>query len=165
MLKHILVPLDESELAEKALEYAQQLVSPESRITLLSVVDVPGVPYALSPGMYAMPIEQTIEDHERLRKRMIEQAEAYLQRMLDKLKATHSRVDITVRSGNPAEVIAETAEELGVNAIVMSTHGRSGLSRWVFGSVTQKVLSITTCPVFVVPNRKKEPSHKEQKTA
>ena len=63
-----------------------------------------------------------------------------------------------VEAGDPATVIVETAQKLHVDAIVMSTHGRSGLSRWLFGSVTQKVLAASCCPVFVIPAKVTEES-------
>ena len=64
-------------------------------------------------------------------------------------------VGVEVHVGEPANVIVETAERLKVDAIVMSTHGRSGLSRWLFGSVTNKVLSANVCPVYVIPSKPK----------
>ena len=57
-----------------------------------------------------------------------------------------------VQFGDPASVIVDTAGQLHVDAIVMSTHGRSGISRWIFGSVTNKVLGMAECPVLVVPS-------------
>ena len=59
--------------------------------------------------------------------------------------------------GDPATVISEAAERLAVDAIVMSTHGRSGIGRFLFGSVTYKILETRICPVFVVPNKENRP--------
>ena len=63
------------------------------------------------------------------------------------------KVNIEVCVGNVTSVIVERAHALHVDAIVMSTHGRSGLNRWMFGSVTQRVLALMPCPVLVVPGQ------------
>ncbi|MBZ0306650.1 MAG: universal stress protein [Anaerolineae bacterium] len=60
------------------------------------------------------------------------------------------------KSGRPSETIVEVAKKLNVDAIVMSTHGRSGLSLLLLGSVTHKVLNTSACPVFVIPAKKEE---------
>lgn len=156
MLKHILVPLDQSGLAETALDYAAQLVGAESQITLLTVI----VPPDLSLGTFYGPTEsmlQTVMDtgagDESLERRIRVQAEDYLRAVSKRLSSTGAQINLQVQVGQDAEVIVETAEALGVDAIVMATHGRSGISRWLLGSVTQKVISAAPCPVFVVPNR------------
>jgi nucleotide-binding universal stress UspA family protein len=63
------------------------------------------------------------------------------------------KVNLETPVGKTSSVIAERAKVLHVDAIAMSTHGRSGLSRWVFGSVTQRVLGLMPCPVLVVPGQ------------
>ncbi len=59
--------------------------------------------------------------------------------------------DIRIVDGHPAEVISEQARDLGVDLIVMGTHGRSGLQRALLGSVAQKVVSRAERPVLLVP--------------
>ena len=80
-------------------------------------------------------------------------ASDYLNQITQNLPKPHPQIEISVQVGSPADVIVDTAKSFGVDAIVMSTHGRTGLSRWLFGSVTQKVLSATPCPVFVIPSK------------
>ena len=155
MLDHILVPLDRSSLAEAALPYAQQIVSLDGRITLLTVVDAAeGVDSAetVGPGLTALVSSPVTGLHD-----LRSQAEDYLDQVAYRVQKPHLEVNIIVQIGSPADVIVDTANNLGVKVIVMSTHGRTGLGRWIYGSVTQKVLSAATCPVFVIPSRVQHP--------
>jgi nucleotide-binding universal stress UspA family protein len=87
--------------------------------------------------------------------------------MLRALRAPSSAVTIEHRllEGAAADVIAETAEEIGADLIVMGTHGRSGLSRLVMGSVAEEVLRRAPCPVLTirgaVPVKTQEPAATE----
>lgn len=152
MLKHILVPLDQSDLSERALEYAQKLIDASGQITLLMVVDIMGVPYPQATSPYSLPVTYEKEDYARMQREMVEHATAYLERKAQQLKHESFNVATRTITGHPADGILEVADELNVDVIVMSTHGRSGISRWVFGSITQKVLSAGMFPVLVVPN-------------
>lgn len=149
MLKHVIVPLDGSELAEAALAHAQQITTPQGKITLLSAIDVPEVP------IYGYYPPAAIPDYESAEENLLPRAQEYLDNIGKQVKAEGFVVGIEVHIGEPANVIVEIAERLKVDAIVMSTHGRSGLSRWLFGSVTNKVLSANACPVYVIPSKPK----------
>lgn len=63
---------------------------------------------------------------------------------------------IRVEVGEPAHTILQVASELDVDLIIMSTHGRSGVSRWLFGSVTGRVLSMAPRPVLIVPSHQQQ---------
>jgi nucleotide-binding universal stress UspA family protein len=153
MLKHVLVPLDGSQLAEEALEHAKNIVAPDGKITLVAAVDIPEVPlYGYYPAV-AMP------DFEAATKEMLPQAKKYLEMIAKRIASGSLTISIDAQLGDPAEVIADAAQKLHVDAIVMSTHGRSGLGKWLFGSVTNKVLGAKPCPVYVVPNKDKESGH------
>jgi nucleotide-binding universal stress UspA family protein len=163
MIQHILVPLDGSQLAELALPYAVQMGYPNRHITLLSVIDIPEiqayslyeVPMTISPDAY----NDFVANAER-------SARDYLQRIAEQLR-TDSQLVINTEYyvGEPASVILDRARKLKIDAIVMSTHGRSGFSRWLFGSVTQKVLNAMPCPVFVVPGGKREKTGTQEQVA
>jgi nucleotide-binding universal stress UspA family protein len=58
-----------------------------------------------------------------------------------------------ITGNNPAEHILAFSEEQAIDVIVMATHGHSGITRWIMGSVTQKILQVATCPVLIVPAR------------
>jgi nucleotide-binding universal stress UspA family protein len=149
MLKHVLVPLDGSQLAEDALEHAVDVVAPGGRITLVAAVETPEVPVY---GYY--PIT-TVPDYQATIQELIPQVKTYLEGIAKRFEGQNLTIGIETHIGDPADVITEIARKLHVDAIVMSTHGRSGLNRWLFGSVTNKVLSAKPCPVFVVPSHEK----------
>jgi len=150
MLKHVLVPLDGSQLAEEALEYAQSIIDSQGVITLVSAIEVDAVP-TYGPAMMPM-VRTSIPDYQDALNNLIPQANAYLQRVVDVLTTRGLQADFEARLGEPASVIVEIARERDVDAIVISTHGRSGLGRFLFGSVTTKVLEAANRPVFVVPS-------------
>lgn len=151
MLKHVLVPLDGSELAEKAVSYAKHIVEAGGKITLISAIDVPE--YAMT-SFYSGGVSDTA-NRQTLIDNLVKQNKDYLHGIstsyLTNDKTLTVLTEIVV--GEPAKMIIDTADELKVDAVVMSTHGRSGLGRWMFGSVTQKVLGSVHCPVLVVPNK------------
>jgi len=152
MLNHVLVPLDGSRLAEKALSAALQILQPGGRITLLTVVDAPNLSWY---GYYLTPyVSEDLAEVQRNTQNVIAEGKRYLEDIADKLlKNRDVYISLETHTGDPATVIGEIAEALNVDAIVISTHGRSGVNRWIFGSVTQRVLSIAKMPVFIIPNR------------
>lgn len=153
MLKHLLVPLDGSALAEKALDYAVQIIAPKRRLTLLYIIEVPEIANTFHPiGNIPHDVDVNLAS-----------ARDYLARVSADLKRDHDlRVNIEIKIGRPAEIITQVAETEFVDAIVMSTHGRSGIEKFIFGSVTQKVLTAMPCPVFVVPGKEVVKSAEKQ---
>lgn len=151
MLAHVLVPLDGSKLAEKAINYARQIVKKGGKITLLSVLDIPEYPIY---GYYPTPIILDESDFQKAVSELKPKIQEYLEHVAALLAHDDIQPIIDIVVGEPANTIIDKAEALSVDAIVMSTHGRSGFSRWLFGSVTSKVLSAASCPVFVVPGAK-----------
>lgn len=143
MLTHLLLPLDGSELAELALPLALEIARRfESKITLLRVVQPPH----LVTTSYDMA---TI--YASLREDMWQEAEAYLNDKVNALRATGYRVKgRIIEDFHVADAILAMAEELAVDAIVMSTHGRGGIRRWVYGSVADRVLQHATMPILLV---------------
>jgi nucleotide-binding universal stress UspA family protein len=86
---------------------------------------------------------------------------AYLNRLSLELEAMGLETMCMVRRGDPAQEILEAARADGVDLIAMATHGRSGISRLVTGSVTEKVLREATCPMLVIRARKSAGTQKE----
>ncbi len=74
----------------------------------------------------------------------------YLDQIGEGLRSKGATVKIRAMVGSPAEEIIKAADEINAGIIAMSTHGRSGLSRWAFGSVTDKILRGASVPVLVV---------------
>jgi len=145
MLSHVLVPLDGSELSERALDHAKQVIAPDGKITLLRVVEV---------AVLLSRMQKRTDDPEKLDKRARRVAEEYLLGFTAELSKEGKQSTLEVRHGKPAESIVKAAQDLAVDAIVMSTHGRTGVSRLMIGSVTQNVINSATCLIIVVPNIK-----------
>lgn len=144
-LEKILVPLDGSDLAEQALPYARVLAQKfGGRLTLLWVLQPPPLMPVTEFGV--LPVHD-----EALLERAEEQANDYLGRLRDQLdeEGISARVAVT-KSPAVAEAIVDFAAQGDFDLIVKTTHGRSGISRWVFGSVAAKVLEQAPCPVFLV---------------
>jgi len=138
MLERILVPLDGSSLAESVLTQVRQLLmQKDSEVLLVRVLHHP-------PSSEA----DLMEPMETLRAGAAE----YLERIEQGLSSQGARVYSRVEEGFPASAILETAKKEHATLIAMSTHGRTGLSRWVFGSVTEKVLRASPVPVLAVPS-------------
>ncbi|MCA9881515.1 MAG: universal stress protein [Anaerolineae bacterium] len=150
MLNHILVPLDASELAETALPYAEEIVAEGGKITLLMVVEEleTDVVTQEDASIFLTTVSHTgRERNERARR----YANDYLARTIQNITREHIRIETHVLGGNPASEIIDYARSGAVDAIVISTHGRTGISRWLMGSVTQKVINAAPCPVFMIP--------------
>ena len=157
MLRHVLVPLDGSMLAEEALAHAQDVVVAQGHITLLTVIELPAeYDYALVDIPLTMTSAGALFDEEEYQV-AYQNALDYLQAQASILEQRGYTVDCIVEAGVPSLVIVEQARLLEADAIVMSTHGRTGVQRWIFGSVTQKVISQMPCPVMVVPGIKRQP--------
>lgn len=145
MFKHLLVPLDGSHLAEGALPVAMELASRfDSEITLLRVVRPPYIVSSVGGSAYA----EMLMD---LREQAHTEATDYLRALQGSLRQQGYPAHAHATEGEAtAEIILDVAAELRVDTIVMSTHGRGGISRWVFGSVADKVLQRATVPVLLI---------------
>ncbi len=141
MYKKILVPLDGSELAERALVEAEQLARMfGSEIILFEVV--PFMPIYGSPEL----VTPLIVDEKQK-----ESVEAYLAKVAGGLKQKGFNVSSMVKTGQQVALeIIDFAKERGVDLIIMCTHGRSGITRWVLGSVTLKVLTRAETPILLI---------------
>jgi nucleotide-binding universal stress UspA family protein len=145
MFKHLLVPLDGSMLAEKALTPALSMAqSFDSEITLLRITPPPYVAARVSGSAYGDLILN-------LRRMASEEAHAYLRAQQGSLRQQGHKVHIHLLEGEGvAELILNVIESLGIDAVVMSTHGHGGLTRWVFGSVADKVLRRAPVPILLI---------------
>lgn len=162
-INHVLVPLDQSALAEIALEYAITLVQGQGMLTLMTAVESPGfaersryapsAPEAAVTATAALMKGVLAFDTSEYDRYSWDNASAYLERLARRLETPHLKVSTELSEGSPAEAILQAADRLKVDAIVMCTHGRSGLSRWLLGSVAQKIVGAAACPIFLVPQR------------
>jgi nucleotide-binding universal stress UspA family protein len=148
MYRHILVPLDGSELAEQVLPHVHALAANEgtTKVTLLRAVPPVFTTSVDYSGMLATTAADALETLE-------DEARVYLQTIATQFRAEGYTVNTEVSAMPAAEAILDYADSQHADLIAIATHGRSGISRWVFGSVTQKV--VQTCPVPVLVIRPK----------
>lgn len=140
--QHILVPLDGSELAELALNDAFALAElSQAEVTLLQVI--PPIEDVARVGDHAIPVDALWG---------IKKAAAleYLEGVCKRVGCGTLTVHKVVEMGPPAETIIDYARKHPLDLIVMATHGRTGLQRWVYGSVADKVLRGADLPVLLV---------------
>jgi nucleotide-binding universal stress UspA family protein len=146
MIKRILVPLDGSELAERAVPYAKELAQQlGASLILLRVVNSLELSSAQAFSGY-LPAEVYDAAFEDSRKA----AREYLEQTAKRLAAEGLQVDWVMRTGDPAGEVIEHERECGCDLVVMSTHGRSGIGRWVYGSVADRILRGGSIPVLLV---------------
>lgn len=139
----ILVPLDGSLLAEQALPYAVSLAQhTNNSLFLLRSVDQPRSSIPLAPGT-TLTVDEQLEIIQ-------DDARTYLQHVVETLGDIDVAVATTVVVGAPVENIVETAEEREVACVVMATHGRGGIVRWALGSVTDRVLRLSSRPLLII---------------
>ncbi|MGH2627968.1 MAG: universal stress protein [Anaerolineales bacterium] len=148
MYSHILIALDGSRFAERSLDPALQIALRfDSRVTLLRVTAPEAQPIVVGPAASLANLER-IEQTTELE---MEEAEAYL----ESIRRPWTGLGVTARSevtcGDPAEMILDTAGAVDADLIVMTTHGRSSLSRLIYGSVAEAVLRRSPIPVLLIP--------------
>ncbi len=146
----IIWPTDFSEPSYNALAVAEELARHFSAELILVHItnQAPYMAAALpvSPSTPASTSFDIVELQERVRKQSEEQLEQLIREHLD--PALHTR--ILVVAGRPAEEIVEIAENEQADLIVISTHGRTGVRHFLFGSVAEKVVRTAACPVLTV---------------
>ncbi|MEX2500876.1 MAG: universal stress protein [Trueperaceae bacterium] len=155
---HLLVPLDGSDLARSALDAVTRTFGPErAHVTLLRVASAPGrVPSSFERR--TVSAELTIpEAAEANHVYASQEWDATRQRLRDelevearKLESDGWKVQVRTAFGDPAEEIVRVAEEEGASLIAMATHGRSGLTRALAGSVAERTVRTSPVPVLVV---------------
>src|SRR6516225_8594881 len=145
MYRHILIPTDGSELAEHGVAHGLALAkSVGAKVSVIFVVE----PLNWAPLVEGGAIEQLGEYYEQIKKL----AASVLDRVANAAKEVGVSCEtIQVENGRPHQAIIAAVEDKGCDLIVMSSHGRSGLSMLLIGSVTNKVLTQAKVPVLVVP--------------
>ena len=141
IVQHVLVPIDFSATADRALEYAialgQQL---QARLTLLHVLDLTPVTMdEMTPAVVATYLDDLETDAQHL-----------LQASLERVQRAGLQAESLLVQGTPTQTILDTAGEQGVDLIIMGTHGRTGLAHVFLGSVAEHVVRQGPCPVLVV---------------
>jgi len=136
MYKSILVPLDSSKLAESILTEVEELaVLMNAKLNLVYVRKV-----HVLPGVD--PTDSQV--------RVVREAQKYLENLKGKLSAKIIHIKLHTPYGNPADKILEVSKRDDIDLIAMSTHGRSGIGRWLLGSVAEKVVRHSDIPVLLL---------------
>jgi universal stress protein A len=149
-----LVPVDFSKHSKKTVQYATQLAAlTGASIRLLHVFQIPEYPAAFYHGLYLE--QEAVRIHVEAAKR---EATAQLSLIAEQMHANGLEAEPILRAGNPYVEIVKAAEELGVDLIVIGSHGFAGLGRLLLGSTTDRVLQYAPCPVLVVKDPFVEPA-------
>jgi nucleotide-binding universal stress UspA family protein len=149
MFERVLVPLDGSKVGEAALPVIEQLVDKLAAgakvdVTLLGVITL--LRHWVVVGEASAPVSYTEEELKLIRQRVTD----YLINTGQSLKKRGVVIKTMTSNGNAADEILKAADETNADLIAMSTHGRSGLRRLAFGSITDKVLHGSKIPVLMV---------------
>ena len=151
MFETIIVPLDGSELSETALPAAQELQQKfGSKLILVRAVEPESQRMVATPGFFDTPASAAanVEIAQQITEQEEDEATKYLREITARLGGAN--IEALIVSDDPADAVVNMAKERNASLIVMSSRGRSGLHRLVFGSVAQAVLQNSNVPVLLV---------------
>ena len=144
-----MVPLDGSDLAECVMPHVEAIISgfKSKEVVLVRVVDPVRLPASVPAlGKFGF----TEKDRRQLGENRKKAAKAYLEKMAGNLDIPGTAINFKVLEGNPASMLTDYANENGVDLIMIASHGRSGVSRWVMGSVAERIVRTSCTPVMMV---------------
>ena len=139
--RSILVPIDFSEPAEAALDFAVALAAKlDATVHILNVVDMQGYHFAdLGASLTSEMIDKIMTGNQTA-----------LDRIANARRGVARIGEVLLRTGDPRDIIDRVATELKVDLIAMGTHGRRGFKRMMLGSVAEAVVRTAPCPVLTV---------------
>ena len=145
MYQHIMVPLDGSELAECVLPHVRTIVEGCNvvKVTLVRVIE----PFHIRGGI---EVRIPPEERQKLEEHSIDHAREYLEKIAESLREEGVAAQSEVLHGDVVDKLIEYANTNGVDLIIISTHGRSGIGRWVWGSVTDRILRASCVPITMI---------------
>ena len=148
MYKKIMVPLDGSKLAECVLPHLEAVVrgsKPTPDVLLVQAVEPISIPYGREVAeITSMEQLKAFEIHNKV------EATKYLKEIAAQLAKVGVNAKASVIYGKAAEVLGDFASKNDVDLVIIATHGRSGISRWVWGSVADRLLRSVCVPVLMV---------------
>jgi universal stress protein A len=148
-IRRILVPIDFSPDSLRALAYACDLGRAfGAEVVLLHVVDQTYLAGAPELWVANPALAKLLDDQWQI-------AKTHVARLGTRLERKGQRLQTVTKRGAPAQVIADTARRAGADLIVMGTHGRTGLTHMLLGSVAEKVVRTAACPVLTVRRRRR----------
>ena len=149
MYNKIMVPLDGSNMAECVIPHVETVISgfKSTEVVLVRVVDPVRLPVSVpAQGNFGF----TEKDRQQLEVNRKKAAKDYLEKMADNLSSPGSVFSCEVLEGNPAHLLADYATRNAVDLIVLASHGRSGVSRWLMGSVAERIMRTSCVPVMMI---------------
>ncbi len=149
MYDKIMVPLDGSDLAECVIPHVEAIISAfkTSEVALVRVVNPVRLPVSVpAQGEYGF----TEKDRQQLHLNRKKAADDYLAKLADRFNHPGTVFFGVVREGNPVTILTDYAANNAVDLIVMASHGRSGISRWVLGSVAERIVRTSCVPVMMI---------------
>lgn len=149
MNEKILIPLDGSKVGEAALPYVSDLITkmcPATKVEVTLIQVLSSLSYYVVAGEASARVPYTEDEIEQMKKQSLK----YLRKTAQELRKTGAKVKVIAAVGHSVDEIVKAADDIQADVIAMSSHGRSGLSRWAFGSVTDRVLRDGKRPVLVV---------------
>jgi nucleotide-binding universal stress UspA family protein len=140
LFERVLIPHDGSPMASRAIEVLSRFDGARrSRVTLLRAIDLPiGV---ISPATQGLVAELLLAERDHIRDE--------LEVAAGRARALGFEASAALELGPPAAAVLDRAEALAASLVAMATHGRAGPSRWVLGSVTERVLRAATAPLLI----------------
>ena len=139
-LKNVLCPIDHSDCSKEALKYAVTLaMRDKAKLLLLHIIDIRSFSEGLEAMSKPLPDEETLE---QLRAKLLDCIPEEMRDDMD--------VEAIVIQGIPFVEIISTSREKEIDMIVMGSHGRTGISHMMLGSVSEKVVRKAPCPVLIV---------------
>ena len=146
MYTKILVPLDGSELAECVLPQVEAITT-GCQVSTVEFVRV-AEPIEILDGESRLALNE--EQWRQFEKNRITDAEQYLAQLVQRLDFKGAQLETKVLIGKAADTLADYADKNDFDLIVIATHGRSGISRWVWGRVAERILRSACVPVLMV---------------
>ena len=149
MFERILVPLDGSKVGEAALPVVEQLVNklaPKTQVEVMLFGVITLLRHWVVVGEASAPVSYTDEELTIIKDRVL----GYLEKTGEAMKKRGVIIKTMVAAGSAGDEILKAADEIKADLIAMSTHGRSGLRRLAFGSITDKVIRGSKMPVLLV---------------
>lgn len=149
--EHIVVATDLDDHSLPALKAALALAAPlHARVTLVHVIE----PIAAPPGLEAYALEGMPSDWEqRVERGRLGAVQRRLERLVEEYQAPGLQLETRIVHGLLPGALAEAAQDLGADLLVVGTHGRSGVAHFLLGSVAERVLRAAPCPVLTVRPR------------
>jgi len=151
MYKKIMVPLDGSELAECVLPHVDGFVTGCQVGTVIFIRVIEPAHYSsLSPTASPQFSKSMQENAKMMEEEERSSAAVYLEGVISRVKQGGTKYKMDVLIGDVAESLVDYVDANEIDLILIATHGRSGISRWVRGSIADRVLRSSQAPVLMV---------------